>query len=59
LEFKGVRRLKINTGGSSIDLRVKQKRRHGAMIYGRIGDNTEGHKEERNTQSRNAATKKM
>jgi hypothetical protein len=46
LEFKGVRRLKNNTSGSSIDPRVKQRRRHGAMIYGRIGDNTEGHKKE-------------
>ncbi len=40
LEFKGVRRLKSNTSGFSINLRVGRRRRHGTTIYGRIGDNT-------------------
>jgi hypothetical protein len=58
LEFKGVRRFKSNTSGPSIDLRVRRRRRHGATIYGRIGNNTKGDKGERSTQGESVATKR-
>ncbi len=59
MEFKGARRSKSNTSGSSVDPRFGQKKRCGATICGRIGDNIEGCKRNKSAQSENAAIDKV
>jgi len=58
LEFKGARSFKSNISGSSINLKVRRRRRHETTICGRTSSNTKGHKGKRSTQSENTTTER-